>query len=116
MRFEELDIPPQVLEGIKTAGFSECTPVQSLTLPVALRGKDIAAQAQTGTGKTAAFLISVFSRMLSSRLPRRGLSPRALIIAPTRELVIQIATSPSAGEILAVIRSRKPDIRPLHHR
>jgi ATP-dependent RNA helicase RhlB len=90
MRFEELDILPQVLEGIKAAGFSECTPVQSLTLPVALRGKDIAAQAQTGTGKTAAFLISVFSRMLSSRSPRRGISPRALIIAPTRELVIQI--------------------------
>ena len=90
MRFEELDIPPQVLEGIKTAGFKECTPVQSLTLPVALRGKDIAAQAQTGTGKTAAFLIAVFSRMLSSRSPGRGQSPRALIIAPTRELVIQI--------------------------
>jgi ATP-dependent RNA helicase RhlB len=90
MRFEELDIPPQVLEGIKAAGFSECTPVQSLTLPVALRGKDIAAQAQTGTGKTAAFLIAVFSRMLASRSPRRGISPRALIIAPTRELVIQI--------------------------
>jgi ATP-dependent RNA helicase RhlB len=90
MRFEELDIPPRVLEGIKAAGFRECTPVQSLTLPVALRGKDIAAQAQTGTGKTAAFLIAVFSRMLSSRSPGRGQSPRALIIAPTRELVVQI--------------------------
>jgi len=78
------------MEGIRAAGFTECTPVQALTLPDALRGKDIAAQAQTGTGKTAAFLIAVFSRMLAVRPPARGPSPRALIIAPTRELVMQI--------------------------
>jgi ATP-dependent RNA helicase RhlB len=91
MRFNELDIPQEVLDGIKKAGFSECTPVQELTLPVALKGKDIAAQAQTGTGKTAAFLIAVFSRMLRIKPPGKGPSPRALVIAPTRELVSQIA-------------------------
>ncbi|MDA8084414.1 MAG: DEAD/DEAH box helicase [Nitrospiraceae bacterium] len=90
MRFDELDIPAPVLEGIKSAGFAECTPVQELTLPEALKGRDIAAQAQTGTGKTAAFLISVFSRMLSLPAPEQGPSPRALVIAPTRELVVQI--------------------------
>ncbi len=90
MKFEELNINPKVLEGIKAAGFTDCTPVQALTLPVALEGRDIAAQAQTGTGKTAAFLIAMFSRMLELPSPGRGLSPRALIIAPTRELVIQI--------------------------
>jgi len=90
VKFEELHIPDKVLEGIRTAGFAECTPVQALTLPVALEGKDIAAQAQTGTGKTAAFLIAIFSRMLSMPPPGRGPSPRALIIAPTRELVVQI--------------------------
>ncbi|MBI5213953.1 MAG: DEAD/DEAH box helicase [Nitrospirae bacterium] len=90
MRFEELNIPEKVLEGIRAAGFTECTPVQAQTLPEALRGKDIAAQAQTGTGKTAAFLIAVFSRMLSTPSPGRGSSPRMLIIAPTRELVVQI--------------------------
>jgi len=90
VRFEELNIPEKVLEGIKAAGFTECTPVQAQTLPEALRGKDIAAQAQTGTGKTAAFLITVFSRMLSTPSPGRGSSPRVLIIAPTRELVVQI--------------------------
>lgn len=90
MRFEELDISKQVLEGIKAAGFTECTPVQALTLPEALRGKDIAAQAQTGTGKTAAFLIAVFSRMLKVPSPGQAASPRALVIAPTRELVVQI--------------------------
>lgn len=90
MRFEELNIPEQVLKGIITAGFAECTPVQALTLPEALRGRDIAAQAQTGTGKTAAFLIAVFSRMLSVLSPGMDPSPRALVIAPTRELVVQI--------------------------
>lgn len=90
MRFEELPIHRKVLEGIRAAGFAECTPVQALTLPEALCGRDIAAQAQTGTGKTAAFLIAVFSRMLASRSPGKGLSPRALIVAPTRELVVQI--------------------------
>lgn len=90
MKFEELNIPEKVLEGIRAAGFTDCTPVQDLTLPVSLHGRDIAAQAQTGTGKTAAFLIAVFSRMIAMPSPGRGLSPRALIIAPTRELVIQI--------------------------
>ena len=90
MKFKDLHIPKKVLEGIKAAGFSECTPVQALTLPEALKGKDVAGQAQTGTGKTAAFLITVFSRMLKLPPLGRGLSPRALIIAPTRELVIQI--------------------------
>ncbi len=90
MKFEELNIPEKVLEGIRTAGFNECTPVQAQTLPLALQGRDIAAQAQTGTGKTAAFLIAVFSRMLMLPHPGKGSSPRALIIAPTRELVVQI--------------------------
>ena len=90
MRFEKLHIPAKVIQGIRAAGFTECTPVQALTLPLALQGRDIAAQAQTGTGKTAAFLIVLFSRMLAVRSLRRGPSPRALIIAPTRELVIQI--------------------------
>ena len=86
----ELPIHEKVLEGIKDAGFTECTPVQEQTLPAALDGKDIAAQAQTGTGKTAAFLIALFSRMLTVPMPGKGPSPRVLIIAPTRELVVQI--------------------------
>ncbi|HMK60027.1 MAG TPA: DEAD/DEAH box helicase [Dissulfurispiraceae bacterium] len=90
MRFEELDIPESVMAGIRAAGFIECTPVQAMMLPQALLGKDIAAQAQTGTGKTAAFLIAVFSRMIVGNKRSRGPSPRALIIAPTRELVAQI--------------------------
>ncbi len=90
MLFDNLDIPDAVIKGIKAAGFLECTPVQAATLPDALSGKDIAAQAQTGTGKTAAFLIAVFSRMLMQQPSKPGSSPRALVIAPTRELVTQI--------------------------
>lgn len=90
MRFDELDIPEEIRDGIRNAGFTECTPVQAMTLPAALSGKDIAGQAQTGTGKTAAFLISIFSRMLIAPPQRHGTSPRALVIAPTRELVAQI--------------------------
>ncbi|UCD35567.1 MAG: DEAD/DEAH box helicase, partial [Nitrospiraceae bacterium] len=85
-----MPIHERILEGILDAGFTKCTPVQEQTLPAALQGRDIAAQAQTGTGKTAAFLIAVFSRMLGLPALKRGPSPRALVIAPTRELVIQI--------------------------
>jgi ATP-dependent RNA helicase RhlB len=74
------------------AGFARCTPIQASTLPLALAGRDVAGQAQTGTGKTAAFLIATFTRLLRSPPPpRTGITcPRALMVAPTRELVIQI--------------------------
>jgi ATP-dependent RNA helicase RhlB len=88
MRFDELPIPGLVLRGIAEAGFSECTPIQEQTLPITLTGTDIAGQAQTGTGKTAAFLISLFTRLLANERPAGR--PRALILAPTRELVVQI--------------------------
>ena len=85
--FDSLNLPPLLLQGIHDAGFHRCTPIQAATLPVALSGRDVAGQAQTGTGKTAAFLIAAFARLL--RQPGRG-QPRAIILAPTRELAIQI--------------------------
>lgn len=87
--FTEFNLPAEVLSGITDAGFAYCTPIQAQTLPVSLAGRDVAGQAQTGTGKTAAFLVTIFTRLLSSvdRLP--GV-PAALIVAPTRELAIQI--------------------------
>ncbi len=92
MEFGELDLPAPVLEGVRAAGFTTATPIQEAALPVALRGKDVAGQAQTGTGKTAAFLIAAFTRMLRTPPPLRRTvtAPRALVIAPTRELVVQI--------------------------
>jgi ATP-dependent RNA helicase RhlB len=89
MKFTELHVSEAVLKGIEKVGFTDLTPVQEKTIPLALAGKDVAAQAQTGTGKTAAFLISLFTRLLADG-QKCGKSPRALILAPTRELVVQI--------------------------
>ncbi len=94
IEFESLPIPEPVLQGIRDAGFKECTPIQAKTLPISLSGKDVAGQAQTGTGKTAAFLISTFTRLVTHEpMPQKGkqwIAPRSLIIAPTRELALQI--------------------------
>lgn len=91
-KFSELDIHSDVQKGIETLGFDFCTPIQALALPVALQGKDVSGQAQTGTGKTAAFLIACFHRLLNSeRKESTKKNPiRALVLAPTRELAIQI--------------------------
>ena len=89
MKFTELNLPEPVLNGIEQMGFVDLTPVQEESIPLALQGKDVAGQAQTGTGKTAAFLIALFTRLLASDLDS-GRHPRALILAPTRELVVQI--------------------------
>ncbi len=90
--FESFDLHPSLLAGLSEAGFVRCTPIQSLTLPVALQGLDVAGQAQTGTGKTAAFLVAVLNRLLTrpALVERRTGDPRAVILAPTRELAIQI--------------------------
>jgi ATP-dependent RNA helicase RhlB len=89
--FNSLDLPPEVMQGIREAGFITATPIQEAALPLALKGKDVAGQSQTGTGKTAAFLISAFTRLLRNPSPpSRESAPRVLVIAPTRELVVQI--------------------------
>ncbi len=129
MKFSELQLPELVQRGIEEAGFTDCTPIQEKSLPLALAGRDVAGQAQTGTGKTAAFLITMFTKLLEKdkarakpisaaeagceegatqayKQVRRGepdkanelmrakaashRHPRALILAPTRELVVQI--------------------------
>jgi len=90
--FSAFDLPTELMQGIEEAGFLKCTPIQAETLPIALQGKDVAGQAQTGTGKTAAFLIAVY-KLLLTRSPaerRTPNQPRALILAPTRELAMQI--------------------------
>ena len=88
-KFSAFDIPQEVLAGLEKMGFTYCSPIQAQTLPIALSGKDVAGQAQTGTGKTAAFLITVLTRLLD--LPKsKKKDPLALIMAPTRELAIQI--------------------------
>lgn len=88
-RFEKFNLPAKVLSGLNDAGFTFCTPIQAQTLPVLLTGRDVAGQAQTGTGKTAAFLVTVIARLLSAG-EKNGTLPSALIVAPTRELSRQI--------------------------
>ena len=90
IEFSSLDLFPAVREGLNRAGFTHCTPIQALTLPSALKGNDVAGQAQTGTGKTAAFLLVIFQRLLEKRPDQASRHPRALVIAPTRELALQI--------------------------
>ena len=88
-RFDDFGLPSEVLAGLNDAGFEYCTPIQAQALPVLLQGRDVAGQAQTGTGKTAAFLVSVLSRLLAVPERKSG-RPQALIMAPTRELSRQI--------------------------
>ncbi|WP_449465597.1 ATP-dependent RNA helicase RhlB [Stenotrophomonas humi] len=90
--FSSFELQPSLVAGLEGAGFTRCTPIQALTLPVALPGGDVAGQAQTGTGKTLAFLVAVVNRLLTrpALADRKPEDPRALILAPTRELAIQI--------------------------
>ena len=117
-RFEDMGLVPALLKGVKEAGFERCTPIQAQALPLALAGRDVAGQARTGTGKTAAFLIAAMDRVLrgasSAAAAGRGgpaheegrqtaadsataggrggppCRPRIYVVAPTRELAIQI--------------------------
>ena len=92
VRFASLDLEPVILRGIEDAGFEFCTPIQAQSLPAVLAGRDVEGQAQTGTGKTAAFLVGIMNVLLREpRNPEAGDGqPRALVIAPTRELAVQI--------------------------
>ena len=91
--FSDLPINPKVIDALKAANFSHCTPIQALSLPPLLDGLDIAGQAQTGTGKTIAFLVATFHYLLSKAdndETSKSKGPRAIIMAPTRELAVQI--------------------------
>lgn len=84
MKFKELELSPELLKSVERAGFEEATPIQSETIPLALSGKDVIGQAQTGTGKTAAFGLPMLEKIDTNRHELQG-----LVIAPTRELAIQ---------------------------
>jgi ATP-dependent RNA helicase RhlB len=88
-RFSNLELSDSIIKGLTEVGFINCTPIQDKSLPLSLRGKDIAGQAQTGTGKTATFLLATFQHLINDESEKIN-NPRALILAPTRELAIQI--------------------------
>ena len=87
--FANLDLEQVLLDGVVEAGFRFCTPIQAMSLPIALSGKDVEGQAQTGTGKTAAFLLAAMNTVLRGP-PRTAHHPSVFIVAPTRELAVQI--------------------------
>jgi len=91
-RFDQFELRPEILQGLQDAGFEYCTPIQAESLPIGLSGQDLAGQAQTGTGKTAAFLVVALQYLLTHPPDerRRPNQPRALMVAPTRELAVQI--------------------------
>ncbi|SHF71091.1 ATP-dependent RNA helicase RhlB [Desulfacinum infernum DSM 9756] len=86
--FADLDLAPEILKGLHEAGYVRCTPIQEKSLPITLKGKDIAAQAQTGSGKTAVFLVTIFQKLCGQK--ELADACHALILAPTRELALQI--------------------------
>ena len=90
--FDDVDLPEPIRRAIDDLGFTNLTKVQAEVLPISLAGRDVVAQAQTGSGKTAAYLLTVFTHLL--RVPKTSPpeTPRALIVAPTRELAVQIST------------------------
>ena len=88
--FSTFSLAPDLISALTEAGFNYCTPIQAQALPLALAGRDVIGQAQTGTGKTLTFLVAVFNRLLTSPAPTAPNQPRAIVIAPTRELAIQI--------------------------
>jgi len=90
VQFTSLGLHPKIISGLEAVKFTHCTPIQALALPPALDGDDVAGQAQTGTGKTAAFLLVIFNQLLKQKSGNYGKNPRSFIVAPTRELAIQI--------------------------
>ena len=91
-RFEDFDLNPELLKGLNEAGFEFCTPIQAQSIPISLTGKDVAGEAQTGTGKTAAFMVACIQHLITNPAHEKHQKnqPRAMILAPTRELAIQI--------------------------
>ena len=91
MSFTEMNLPPSIQKAISACGYSEPTPIQARAIPLARVGRDLIASAQTGTGKTAAFIIPALERL--ARPAKSGLGPRVLVLSPTRELAAQVADS-----------------------
>ena len=87
MPFRGLGLEPRILQAVQEAGYTEPTPIQSAAIPPVLAGQDLIGIAQTGTGKTAAFTLPILTRLAATPSPR---ATRVLVLAPTRELVVQI--------------------------
>src|SRR5512132_4399158 len=90
MPFRALNLSPQIMQAVRDSGYTEPTPIQVAAIPLILAGNDVIGIAQTGTGKTAAFVLPILMKLVESRQKHHPRGPRALVLAPTRELVVQI--------------------------
>ena len=90
MPFRALGLDPKILQAVQEAGYTEPTPIQTAAIPPILAGHDLIGIAQTGTGKTAAFTLPILTRLAAHARPGRQRGTRVLVLAPTRELVVQI--------------------------
>ena len=111
LRFDSLPLEETVLAGIRDAGFEYCTPIQAQTLPIALAPRDVAGQAQTGTGKTAAFLLVIFNRLLQDESKDHGNNPRSLVVRSpeVRERLLarcKVSNPGNDGEALKALYKR----------
>ena len=96
LKFAELDLRASILKAVAEGGYKEMTPIQSQAIPSILNGKDLVGVAQTGTGKTAAFSLPIMQKLLKAEGKREAKATRALILAPTRELAVQISENINA--------------------
>ena len=101
MPFRSLQLAPQIHKAIEEAGYAEPTPIQLAAVPEVLAGRDVIGIAQTGTGKTAAFVWPILTKLAGASADRKRRGMRVLIVAPTRELVVQIEENVSRGRFLA---------------
>ena len=92
-RFEDLNLKAPFLKALNEEGYTSPTPIQKETIPLVLQGQDLMGMAQTGTGKTAAFTLPILQKLNANQSTEKARDPRALILAPTRELAIQINES-----------------------
>jgi len=90
LSFTEFNLHPSILQALAAEGYDTATPVQAAAIPPAMEGQDVLATAQTGTGKTAAFLLPVLSQLAGDKVPRPAGMPRVLVLTPTRELARQV--------------------------
>src|SRR5437899_12648632 len=90
MPFRALNLSPQIVQAVRDAGYTEPTPIQIAAIPLILAGHDVIGIAQTGTGKTAAFVLPILMKLVASKPNGQRRRTRGLVVAPTRELVVQI--------------------------
>jgi ATP-dependent RNA helicase RhlE len=122
MSFRALNLSPQIVQAVHDAGYTEPTPIQVAAIPLISAGHDIIGIAQTGTGKTAAFVLPILMKLAASKPNGQTRGPRALVVAPTRELVLQIAENVRAYAKHIPLRmatvfggvSERPQIEALH--